>query len=112
MPPHWKVRLTEAAEQDFNEIFLWTVENFGIDQAHAYREVILDALQSLHDGPTIIGAKNLTGLPKNLKTLHVTRNGNRGRHFIVFDASIVEYIQVLRILHDAMDIQRHISSDQ
>jgi len=112
MSPNWKVRLSEAAEKDFNEIFVWTVEHFGIDQAHVYRDVILDALRSLQDGPNVLGAKNLSGLPQELKTLHVARKGKRGRHFIVFDDSVDGQIQVLRILHDAMDIQSHVPSDR
>ena len=111
MPPYWKVRLSEAAEKDFNEIFVWTVEHFGIDQAHVYRAVILDALRSLQDGPTVIGAKNLSGIPPELKVLHVARKGKRGRHFIVFDDAMDGQIQVLRILHDSMDIQSHVPSD-
>jgi toxin ParE1/3/4 len=91
---------------------LWTVEHFSINQARAYRDVILDALRSLQDGPTIIGAKNRSGLRQDLKILHVARKGKRGRHFIVFDASMAGHIQVLRILHDAMDIQRHLPSHQ
>ncbi len=112
MPANWTVRLSETAEQDFNQIFAWTVEHFGIDQAHVYRDVLLDALRSLQAGPTVIGARNLSGLPPELKALHVARKGKRGRHFIVFDDSTDGRIQVLRILHDAMDIQNHVSSDR
>lgn len=112
MPPYWKVRLSEAAENDFNEIIVWTAEHFGIDQAHVYRDVILDALRALQAGPPLIGTRNLSGLPQELKALHVARKGKRGRHFIVFDDSIDGRIQALRILHDSMDIQSHVPSDQ
>jgi len=112
MPRKWKVRLSEAAEQDFDNIFLWTVEHFSIRQAHTYRDVILDALQALEAGPDILDSRSHTELPKNIKTLHVAGFGKRGRHFIIFDASMAGRIRVIRILHDSMDIPRHISSGQ
>ena len=111
MPQEWKVRLSESAQRDFDEIFLWTVEHFGIDQARAYRGVILDALQALREGPDIPGARLHPGLPRAFKTLHVARARKRGRHFIVFDASTKRRIDVLRILHDAMDLPRHVGAE-
>ena len=86
MPREWKVRLSEAAQRDFDEIFLWTIERFGIDRARPCRCVILDALQALHDGSDILGAGDHSGLPRRIKTLHVARSGKRGQNFIVFDS--------------------------
>jgi toxin ParE1/3/4 len=41
-------------------------------------------------------------------TLHVARNGRKGKHFLMFRVSDREghVLDVLRILHDAMDLQR------
>ncbi|OHC76378.1 MAG: hypothetical protein A3G18_07175 [Rhodospirillales bacterium RIFCSPLOWO2_12_FULL_58_28] len=108
MSLNWKVRLSEAAQRDFDGIFLRTAEHFGIGQARLYRGMILDALRALRDGPAIIGAGNHPELPQGVKTLHIARKSKRGRHFIVFDASTAGRIRVLRILHDAMDMSRHI----
>lgn len=41
-------------------------------------------------------------------SLHVARRNRRGRHFILFRATEAGQIQVVRILHDAMDLARHI----
>jgi len=48
-------------------------------------------------------------------TLHVARHGRRGRHFVVFRVgreSDHGVIEVLRLLHDSMDLQRHLRSDK
>jgi toxin ParE1/3/4 len=41
----------------------------------------------------------------------VAREGRRGRHFVLFRAGPEQTIEVLRILHDAMDLSRHLSKD-
>jgi len=44
-------------------------------------------------------------------TLHVARNSRKGRHFIMFrigQAPGGDVIEVLRLLHDAMDLERHL----
>lgn len=43
--------------------------------------------------------------------LHVARNGRKGRHFIMFRVEDIEeenQIDVLRLLHDSMDLERHL----
>jgi plasmid stabilization system protein ParE len=43
--------------------------------------------------------------------LHVSRGGRRGRHLILFRAGPEDTIEVLRILHDRMDIAGQVSVD-
>jgi toxin ParE1/3/4 len=111
MASKWKVRLSEAAQLDFDELYLWTLERFGADQADSYRRLVLDALISLEGGPTTVDVKSHAEIPRHLKTFDVARKGKKGRHVIVFDASMSRRIQVLRILHDAMDLPRHLNDD-
>lgn len=39
----WQVRLTSAAETDFERILQWTAERFGRKQAHDYAQILLAA---------------------------------------------------------------------
>lgn len=105
------VRLTAAAEADFRNILLWTVENFGELQASAYAKTIADALAALTAGPDVPGAKARDDIVPGLFSLHVARKKRKGRHFVLF--RIVrrenrEIVEVLRILHDAMELERHV----
>jgi toxin ParE1/3/4 len=107
----WPVRLAAAAEADLQGILHWTVGQFGEAQARVYAETLSAALEALTAGPTRLGAKARDDIAKGLFTLHVARRGRRGRHFMVF--RIGEYqgrevIEVLRLLHDAMDLPRHL----
>ena len=106
----WKVRLAAQAELDFSEIITWTLENFGGRQAETYAETLTLAVEALHGGPEQLGAKALDDIGPGIRTLHVARQGRSGRHFVVvvFIEAKDQYIDVLRLLHDSMDLARHI----
>jgi toxin ParE1/3/4 len=110
-PHHWPVRLAAAAENVFRRILAWTLENFGEMQARNYAETISATLEALVDGPTILGARTRPDIGRGISSIHVARHGRRGRHFVLFRAGRHEnrdVIDVLRILHDSMDLQRHL----
>jgi len=107
----WTVRLTAAAEADFEEILRWTVDQFGDVQARIYAETVSAALNDLTAGPTVVGARKRGDILKGIFTLHVARKGRKGRHFVLFRVGRVpdsDVIEVLRLLHDAMDLPRHL----
>ena len=106
----WMVRLSAAAEVDYREILRWTVKNFGAAQARIYADTLASALQALSAGPAIIGVKQRPEIGSGLRTLHVARNGRKGRHFVMFRVGREQerkVIDVLRLLHDSMDLERH-----
>ena len=109
----WTIRLTESAEADFQNILRWTKDQFGEAQARVYAQTLSAALEALADGgPTIIGAKARKEIAKGLFTLHVARQSRKGRHSLLFrvgqDDARREAIEVLRVLHDAMELPRHL----
>jgi toxin ParE1/3/4 len=104
----WTVRLAAQAELDFVEILAWTVENFGEGQADIYAETLTLAIEALHDGPLLPGAQARDEIEQGIRTLHVARLGKNGRHFVVFRQTEDRCIDVLRLLHDGMDLARHI----
>jgi toxin ParE1/3/4 len=107
MRPVWTVRLGQQAEQDYVEILQWTVKTFGEDQANNYAETITLAIESLEGGPDILSARVREDIQPGIRTLHVARQGRAGRHFVVFRAA-GSVIDVLRLLHDSMDLPRHL----
>jgi len=106
----WPVRLTAAAETDFRGIVQWPAERFGQAQARAYGETLSMALAALAVGPTAIAVKPRDDIAKGLFSFHVARAGRKGRHFVIFRISGNEdaAIEVLRLLHDSMDLPRHL----
>ncbi len=108
----WRVRLGDEAETDFARILTYTRDAYGPKQAEAYKLTLSAALAALLDGPDIQGSVARDEIRPGLRTLHVARRGRRGRHFVMFriapDPAGGELIEVVRILHDAMDLARHI----
>lgn len=104
----WTVRLARQAEQDIAAILAWTEEHFSPQQAEVYTETLTLVLEALVDGPDVVGAKAREDILPGIHALHVARQGRRGRHFIVFRTREDRYIDVLRILHDSMDLARHV----
>lgn len=110
MSSAWRVRLAELAEQDLLSSILWTVQNFGAHQAEIYAETLSLAIEALHDGPEIWGASACEDIGPGIRTLHVAQQGRKGRHFVVFRAAPEQTIDVLRLLHDSMDLAKHLPS--
>jgi toxin ParE1/3/4 len=106
----WTVRLTKSAESDFQSIIVWTLREFGGLQARTYADTLSAALMALTAGPTTVGAKERSEIGRGLFTLHVARDGHKGRHFVLFRIAPDKnqrHIEVLRLLHDAMDLKLH-----
>lgn len=107
----WPVLITPAAESDINQIVEWTAERYGDAQARAYADALSAAVDAHEDGPTVPGARQRHDLGADLYALHVGREGHKGRHFVVFRIGRDQgddVIAVLRVLHDAMDLTRHL----
>ena len=108
------VRLAAAAEADIEEILRWTAERFGERQTRIYAKTLAAALKELSEGFEASGARARSDIARGLFTLHVARHDRKGRHFVMFRIGRdrqTEVIEVLRVLHDAMDLPRHVPSE-
>lgn len=104
----WAVRLAEKAEHDLLDALVWTTDQFGALQADDYLETLTLALEALTDGPNIVGNKVRDDIGLGIRTLHVARLGRKGRHFVVFRIADAQTIDVIRLLHDSMDLAKHL----
>lgn len=108
----WRIRLSTAADKDFVDILQWTEERFGPMQAETYRTTLIDALTAIATRPDLAGSWTRDDILPGLRSLHVARNGARGRHLILYRvAELPDVIDIIRILHDAMDLPRHLPGD-
>jgi len=105
----WRVRLGAAAEVDFANILKWTTENFGARQSRVDRDTLVQAIGELADGPNA-GSKARDEIMPGLRTLHVARRSRRGSHFLMYRVAPNSTIEIVRILHDRMDLWRHVPS--
>ena len=106
----WQIRLSDQAEQDLVAITHWTAENFGPLQAEQYVETILLAIDALRSVPWPLDAKARSELGPGIHTLHVARQGRKGRHFVVYRMTDQSHLDIVRFLHDSMDLAKHLPS--
>jgi len=104
----WIARLSAAAERDFGSILEWTNERFGARQARVYRNALEQGIRALRNGPDVQGAKRRDDIITGVWSLHIAGNRKRGRHLLLYRVSGESTIETVRILHDSMDIPRHL----
>lgn len=107
----WRVRLSITADHDLASILHWTTQAFGPKQARDYQQTIIQAVRALGEGPDLPGSNARGQVRAGIRTLRVARRGRAGRHVLVYRVVDDGLIQVLRILHDAMDMTRHLPTD-
>ena len=112
--------LTEHARRDLAAILTHSATSFGGEARRRYEVLIGIALRNLQDDPQRLGSRGRPELGDNLRTYHLrscrTKANQQGarvadpRHLLAyqFDAARVT---VLRVLHDAMDLNRQMPTD-
>jgi toxin ParE1/3/4 len=107
----WFVRLSATALRDYQDILDWTAGQFGEAQSDAYANILDNAIEALSEGGIqTMGVRKRRDLAA-LYLFHIARGTHKARHFIMFRISRSkngEFVEVLRILHDSMDIPRHL----
>jgi toxin ParE1/3/4 len=95
------IRFTNAARQDLKNIFTYSIRRWGRRQAERYSAQLNLQIQKI--GQDAVFSKPVQNSRSNL------RQSTAGRHLIIFEQTD-EHILIVRILHEAMDIPRHIGS--
>jgi len=95
--------LAEAAKTDIQRILRTTRLDFGPLQVPVYRALIAEARQRLKLEPSL--GHHREGLPPEARLFHISQPGRPASHFFLFRVNQeARVIEVLRVLHDAMDI--------
>lgn len=76
----------------------------------AYRDMLLRAIGELASGPDAAGSKARDEIMSGLRSLHVARQGRRESHFPMYRAAPSNTIEIVRILLERMELQRHVPS--
>lgn len=108
-----RVVWSRPANADLADIARWTVRHFGSAQARRYGAAIAATLHGLDRALHIAGARLRPELGDNIWTIPVGLG--RSRHVLAssFDlASSPINVTVLRVLHDSMDLARHLKAER
>jgi len=91
--------LSPRAQTDLNEIWDYTVDRWGLEQAESYVRQLWERIESLATHPAI-----------GQECSHIRPGYHKipcGSH-VLFYRLTAEGIDVVRILHERMDFERHI----
>lgn len=109
----YEIDLTLAARADIVDALSWSLENFGESVRDGYKALIFARLDAIGGNPTLPGTRDRSDLAADLRTVHLKTCRNEvsptfrrianPRHFVAY-RQVGEVIQVVRLLHDAMDI--------
>jgi toxin ParE1/3/4 len=92
-------RLSPAAEHDLESIWLYTCQQWSLQQANQYIDMLTATFDKLADSPLIASVCD------HIRSGY--RHYNAGRHMIYFRVTPFG-IAIIRILHDRMDVSRHL----
>jgi plasmid stabilization system protein ParE len=98
------VQYSTDADFDLADIHTHTAKIWGKEQAHRYTDFLLDAADEVARGET--RGKPIARRPGRFLITATWHNARDGHH-IVYEI-IPEGIRVIRILHTAMELKRHI----
>ena len=95
-------KISKQAEIDLENIWLYTFEEWSIEQADYYFDLIMNEIEYISENP------------KSGKDYNEIRKGYfRSRvksHFIFYRINFKEEnIEIIRILHQQMDVESHIN---
>ena len=103
----WDVHFTRPANLDIVEVLAHSQQTFGLEQTSRYGELLDDAIVHLETDPLAYPAKKLPD--KDIYALHLSRPGRRAGHRLLYRVLLAtKRVEILRLLHDAMDPARHL----
>ena len=94
-----KIVNSSLAETDLLDIWLYTAEEWSLVQADTYVAQIGKSIDRLLEHPEL--GKDRSDLRKGYRSLLIN-------HHIVFYRLIGEEIEVVKVLHETVDIDRHL----
>jgi toxin ParE1/3/4 len=115
-----RVVLAPSAQRDIRETLKWSLREFGHRAAVRYRDLLKQALRDVAADPERPGSRERPELAQGVRTYHLSFSRDRAkcgldvvgkpRHFLIYRRRD-EAIDLVRVLHDARDLERHLPGD-
>ncbi|MBP6550506.1 MAG: type II toxin-antitoxin system RelE/ParE family toxin [Flavobacterium sp.] len=93
--------ISEKALEDINNIWIYTAENWSVEQANRYYNLIIDEIEYIVDNLDM--ARDFGKIRKSYKYSKVKS------HLIFFKKDKTNEIEVVRVLHERMDIESRLA---
>lgn len=93
-------KISVKASEDIENIWLYTFENWSLEQADRYVNLLIDEIEYLANNPN--SGKDFKHIRKSYRCSKVKS------HLIFYRLSEKKYIEVIRVLHERMDIENRL----
>jgi len=90
------IQISNKAQNDLIEIWEYTVEKWSINQANKYYGILVDAINAIANEPN--NGKDYEDIRKGYYGFHIKS------HIIFYRITIDGTLEVIRILHQRMDL--------
>jgi toxin ParE1/3/4 len=101
---------------------VWNKAKFGRDAALRYEDLIIQALRDIESDSERPGSQDKGDLQNGVRSYHLSFSRERARntlgivlsprHFVIYRRRDGQSaIEILRILHDGRDLQRHLPEE-
>jgi toxin ParE1/3/4 len=116
-----RVFVAETAADEIVSILAWSDKHFGEAARRRYDALILQAINDLAENPERPGVHVRTEIAESVRTYHLKNSRDRvplaagrvrePRHFLLFRVRADESLEIGRVLHDGMDIFKHVPDE-
>jgi toxin ParE1/3/4 len=97
-----KYKISKEASKDLEKIWLYTFENWSLEQADRYFNLIIDEIENISKNP--LSGKDYSDIRKGYYRSRVKS------HFVFYRINVKnKEIEVIRILHQQMDIDSRLN---
>lgn len=94
-------KISIAAKNDIEKIWLYTFENWSLEQADRYFELIMNEIEYIAENPK--SGKDFSDVRKGYLKTRIKS------HFIFYKVNTKQYeVEIIRILHQRMDIENRL----
>ena len=117
----YQVEIARAAEQDIAAVLDFSFEQFGERARLRYEALIAAALEDLRTEPLRPASQDRQTIHIGVRSYHLRHSRMRGaneygevrapRHLFLYDVPQTGLVRILRLLHDSMELERHLPSD-
>lgn len=114
-------RISDTALADIKDILRHSQLQFGTEARLRYQELLRTAFEDLARMPNRVGSSMRDEIAAGLRSLHLTHSRKRAaglhgmvqspRHIVFYRIADDQVIEIVRILHDAMEARLHLPDE-
>ncbi len=113
--------IAPAALEDIESVLAWTDAHFGEKARLRYEALLIRAIWDIVGQPRRAGSSSRPEITASARTYHLINSRKRvgrgigqvrqPRHFILYRLCADGTVEIGRVLHDSMDIARHLPKE-